>query len=844
MPGTINRRIWRPAILSLMFILLVSFALPLFGAVLNETVDVGSMDIGYSREGVAVGWQGGADGGVTRETHRPVPGRKGEAQEISTEDTQAGYAYVSLIPVEVNRQESHANLLSFWYRRSGSSREPSAGFVGYGASRSWQLGLPSRDEWTYVEVLLPVDQEPQGKIWFWASSGVTLQIDEVGLRSTPSAQPLSTAPGSARCGSETAPWPMTTTERSQVACQAVSTGFFPQLDSWLDIGPMEPRSPTDQVAGGWWASNAERVPLGRSHSLIPGYMGGLAQRISTVGNGVSRAAIGARAGHLEGQAPLQEYTLRFVYRLLTPSKVKAIAYVALRDGVIVKDTRVLELAPTEDWRPVTLQLTDPPPKGSVLFVVASRETQLDLDHVSLTDRVGLAGYMPVLVNPDVSTPPGDRPPLSILAPRGRAAFLAKHSGVRTLLSELGLPLSGFAIGLMGIALLGSPAAVFLYGIVQGVVAWEPAPADLAWVAWVLGSLAIGVLPWSRLKRYAVLHIPIGLLVAGNILPLVFAGSNRADVGYAVVTFYGIAICYAGFLLLHKRGPITWLRWGLIGAAAANAVAALASALGGERWALLFSIQKRAFGFFKDPNVMGPFLIVSVLLLMDDLAERPAWYTRLGQALVQLLLVVGMLLTQGRAAAGALAVSMLVFALVRLFNERRQRHLMVTKVLATGAAAVLAAVGLYQLSLIRADKIRLLMEYDVADRFRVQLEALKLSLSHPLGIGPGASEATFNYAAHSLYVRTLVENGWIGFAGLLLLIWFTIRELWRRIRAGSHPIGGPSHAVLLAWWIGLLVNALVIDTIHWRHFWIMLGLIWVQISRHDEATEESAVQARQ
>ena len=37
--------------------------------------------------------------------------------------------------------------------------------------------------------------------------------------------------------------------------------------------------------------------------------------------------------------------------------------------------------------------------------------------------------------------------------------------------------------------------------------------------------------------------------------------------------------------------------------------------------------------------------------------------------------------------------------------------------------------------------------------------------------------------------------------------------------------GISSAGLLAIWCGLLANSLFVDTLHWRHLWIVAGLIW-------------------
>ena len=44
-----------------------------------------------------------------------------------------------------------------------------------------------------------------------------------------------------------------------------------------------------------------------------------------------------------------------------------------------------------------------------------------------------------------------------------------------------------------------------------------------------------------------------------------------------------------------------------------------------------------------------------------------------------------------------------------------------------------------------------------------------------------------------------------------------REAVRRKGIGS--------AALLAAWCGLLANSAVIDTLHWRHLWLVAALIW-------------------
>ena len=48
--------------------------------------------------------------------------------------------------------------------------------------------------------------------------------------------------------------------------------------------------------------------------------------------------------------------------------------------------------------------------------------------------------------------------------------------------------------------------------------------------------------------------------------------------------------------------------------------------------------------------------------------------------------------------------------------------------------------------------------------------------------------------------------------------------------GTYGIGS---AALLAAWCGLLANSAVIDTLHWRHLWLVAALIWAAAMRSAE-----------
>ena len=115
-------------------------------------------------------------------------------------------------------------------------------------------------------------------------------------------------------------------------------------------------------------------------------------------------------------------------------------------------------------------------------------------------------------------------------------------------------------------------------------------------------------------------------------------------------------------------------------------------------------------------------------------------------------------------------------------------------------------------------------YD-SERFGAQALGLRLAEENPIGIGPGQFELVAPLSAHSTYVRALAEEGVLGagrrcsgvMLGTLLLAAPQRRARARHVRDRLGP--------LLAAWCGMLVNSFVIDTLHWRHLWLLAGLIW-------------------
>ena len=121
----------------------------------------------------------------------------------------------------------------------------------------------------------------------------------------------------------------------------------------------------------------------------------------------------------------------------------------------------------------------------------------------------------------------------------------------------------------------------------------------------------------------------------------------------------------------------------------------------------------------------------------------------------------------------------------------------------------------------------LQDYD-EDRFATWAKAFELGMEYPLGVGPGQSYLILDYAPHNQYLRVFSENGVIGFLSLVTFISLTLYRAFVLSHRASNGRQRPIFALVAAAILGTLLNSLVIDTLHWRHFWLLLALGWMPL----------------
>lgn len=349
--------------------------------------------------------------------------------------------------------------------------------------------------------------------------------------------------------------------------------------------------------------------------------------------------------------------------------------------------------------------------------------------------------------------------------------------------------------------------LMLLGASSALVRWEPAPYDLLFFP-ILGVFFLRTLVWYAYQTWFL--AALGLLLLSH-FPALSGGleaSPARTLFYTVVTFY-LALSAILLMALPERARLVFLRGFEAGALASAFLGFLAflrfPGLEGLLWG-----DSRAVAFFKDPNVFGAYLIPALLLSLARVEQG-----RRGWLFPAIVLFLGIFSSLSRGAWVNLGVTLMGWWLLR---PKKRLWLITTLVLLAGGIG---------LSTILAPQNPIaqrlgLMPYD-ADRFSAQAQALQLSLDMPFGYGPGRSEIVLDYATHNTYLRILGEIGWLGLFSWLLAIGISI--LW----ALHQALKGKSswHEVYFAALLGIAVESLVIDTLHWRHLWFLLGLIWAK-----------------
>jgi hypothetical protein len=371
--------------------------------------------------------------------------------------------------------------------------------------------------------------------------------------------------------------------------------------------------------------------------------------------------------------------------------------------------------------------------------------------------------------------------------------------------------------------------LWLVGASVAIVFIEPSPYELLTLAAAIVFFATGL-------RLRLVFVPLMLLLfLVNIgysicaVPLM----DKPEVANWIATSWYMAVTVIFFAMVVSEDTaarLDMLRRGLIMGGLFASTAGIAGYFnlvpGGHD---LLTLYDRARGTFKDPNVLGAFLVLPSLFALQSVVSddfRKSFRSTIALGIMAL----AVLLAFSRAAWGGLAITaafMLALMVLTSRSHAQRSRIIVIAVVVVILVVTLIAVLLSFDSIGEMFKQRASFDqsYDEGrfGRFGRHILGAEMALDLPFGIGPLQFHRYFPEDTHNSYLNAFMSGGWIAgicypaLAFITVIMGFRhifVRVPWQR-----------AYLAIFAAFLGTVGESFIIDTDHWRHFWMMLGVMW-------------------
>jgi hypothetical protein len=370
-------------------------------------------------------------------------------------------------------------------------------------------------------------------------------------------------------------------------------------------------------------------------------------------------------------------------------------------------------------------------------------------------------------------------------------------------------------------------SIWLTMLASCVAIIEPSPHDFLMGPLLLVCLIAGV-------RFERTFVPLFLLLLvwniGGLLSLMNIAGDSKAIQYTATSIYLslAAMIFACVLARNTEDRLNALARGYIAAAFIAAVTGMMGYFNIPRGAYdLFTLYGRADGMFKDPNVFGPYLIWPALFIS---ARMLAVRITLRGCFLICVIAGGLFLSFSRGAWMHFAVSATIMVLLMFVTApNQQSRIRLIVIAAVGLFFLVALVGILlsidsvrELFLNRANAIN---PYDVGQGGRFQLQELAIGqvLDSPNGMGPFEFAREFGLQQHNVYLQGFLVYGWIGGTAYILMLLVTLLVGLRSVLIATPWQLGAITA--FGAFVGEVGEGMVIDTDHWRHFFLLLGMVW-------------------
>ena len=379
------------------------------------------------------------------------------------------------------------------------------------------------------------------------------------------------------------------------------------------------------------------------------------------------------------------------------------------------------------------------------------------------------------------------------------------------------------------------STLWMVGASGGFVMVEPAPYEFLFLLAVIVFVATGLtLRAGHLPlMFLLIFYNIGFIV--SLIPVIdFPGTAKWT---AVSCYLSVTTLFFAMVLVEDtaRRIEILMRGYIVGALITSGIAVLGYFELIPGWETFIGAL-RARATFKDPNVFGPFLILPALILLQRMMFG-GLRGILRNTVVALIIAAGLFLSFSRGAWGhfcASALLMLYLTYVTTRSRVERMRIVIAALLGTIliTVSIVALLSLDQVTNLFEQRASLVQNYDVGHtgRFGRHLLGALMVLDHPLGVGPLQFSKYLSEDPHNSFLLAFTAGGWLGGSSFLALVlvtlWIGLRQVFVRTPWQATTIA------IYAFFVGEVGESYFIDVQHWRHYFLIIGVIWgvVQAAR--------------
>lgn len=373
------------------------------------------------------------------------------------------------------------------------------------------------------------------------------------------------------------------------------------------------------------------------------------------------------------------------------------------------------------------------------------------------------------------------------------------------------------------------ALMWLVGASGAIVFIEPSPYEFTTLAGIVVFAATGM-------RLRLAFIPLLLLLflvnIGYMMGAVpYLGKSAVSNWIATSWYMAVTVMFIAMVVAEDTmAQLDMLRRGLIVGGVIASLAGIAGYFhlvpGGHDTLTLYD---RARGTFKDPNVFSAFLILPALFTLQSIVSDP-FGKAFRNTIAFGIIAFAILLAFSRAAWGGLILTSAFVLLLMILTSRSPAQRSRIILIAVAAVIIVAVLLIVLLSFNSIDEMfkqraSFDQSYDEGrfGRFGRHILGAKMALGLPFGIGPLQFHDYFPEDTHNSYLNAFMSGGWLSGVCYPALVFTTVvtgfrhlfvRVPWQRI-----------YIAIFAAFLGTVGEAFIIDTDHWRHFWLMMGSLW-------------------